>query len=160
VLPDAASGQGPGTLARKLSRCKEGEPAPQERSACGGALFAVRVQSLLSITRVAPAPLLQNKSGGTSLIGAGKLSRYRIFVGGTSAVSRYKLSRSQKSVSMQDFNCGQVRVSGCKNHYQSVLGAGARAKSVTSNLPILSVLGVRNFYFYITFIITLPVECP
>jgi len=24
VLPDAASGQGPGTLARKLSRCKEG----------------------------------------------------------------------------------------------------------------------------------------
>ena len=24
LLPDAASGQGPGTLARKLSRCKEG----------------------------------------------------------------------------------------------------------------------------------------
>jgi hypothetical protein len=24
VLPDAASGQGPGTLAEKLSRCKEG----------------------------------------------------------------------------------------------------------------------------------------
>jgi len=66
-----------------------------------GALFAVfalrirqlaekegMVQILLSITRVAPAPLLQNKSEGTSLIGAGKLSRYRIFIGGTGAVSR------------------------------------------------------------------------
>ena len=46
---------------------------------------------------------------GTSLIGAGKLSRYRIFVGGTGAVSRYKLSRSQKTVTVQDFNCGQMR---------------------------------------------------
>jgi hypothetical protein len=36
--------------------------------------------------------------GGTSLIGAGKLSRYRILVWGTSAVSRYNLSRSQKTV--------------------------------------------------------------
>jgi len=33
---------------------------------------------------------------------------------GTGAVSRYKLSRSQKTVMMQKFNCGQVRVSGCK----------------------------------------------
>jgi hypothetical protein len=77
---------------------------------------------------------------GTSLIGAGKLSRYRIFVGGTGAVSRYNLSRSQKTVTVQDFNCGQMRVSGCKNHYKFVLSAGAKAKSVTSNLPILSVL--------------------
>jgi len=29
VLPDASTGQSPGTLATKLSRCKEGEPAPQ-----------------------------------------------------------------------------------------------------------------------------------
>jgi hypothetical protein len=78
---------------------------------------------------------------GTSLIGVGKLSRYRIFVGGTGAVSRYKLSRSQKTVKVQDLNCVQVRVSGCKNHYKAVLGAGVIAKSVTSNLPILSVLG-------------------
>jgi hypothetical protein len=33
VLPDASTGQGPGTLARKLSRCKEGEPAPLEAGA-------------------------------------------------------------------------------------------------------------------------------
>jgi hypothetical protein len=84
---------------------------------------------------------------GTSLIGAVKLSRYRMFVRGTGAVSRYKLSRSQKSVMVQDFNCGQMRVSGCKNHYKFVLGAGAKAKSVTNNLPILSVLGLRSLFF-------------
>jgi len=81
--------------------------------------------------------------GGTSFIGAGKLSRYRMFVKGTGAVSRYKISRSQKTVTMQELYCGQVRVSGCKNHYKYVLKAGAKAKSVTNNLPILSVLGVR-----------------
>jgi hypothetical protein len=43
VLPDAASGQSPGTLARKLSRCKEGMAR----------VFAVQVQTLLSITCVA-----------------------------------------------------------------------------------------------------------
>jgi hypothetical protein len=41
---------------------------------------------------------------------------------------------------VQDFNCGQMRVSGYKNHYKFVLSAGAKAKSVTNNLPILSVL--------------------
>jgi len=77
---------------------------------------------------------------GTSLIGAGKLSRYRIFIGSTGAVSRYNLSRSQKFITVQDFNCVQMRVSGCKNHYKFVLRAGVKAKSVTNNLPILSVL--------------------
>ena len=79
---------------------------------------------------------------GTSLIGAGILSRYRMFVKCTGAVSRYNLSRSQKSVTVQDLNCGQMRVSGCKNHYEFVLGAGAKAKTMTNNLPILSVLGI------------------
>jgi hypothetical protein len=83
----------------------------------------------------------------TSLIGAGRLSRYRIFVGGTVAVSRYKLSRSQKSVTVQDLYCGQMRVSGCKNLYKFVLRAGAKAKSMTNNLPILSVLALVNFEF-------------
>jgi hypothetical protein len=49
---------------------------------------------------------------GTILIGAGKLSRYRIIIAGTGAVSRYKLSRSQKPVKVQDLNCVQMRVSG------------------------------------------------
>jgi len=58
---------------------------------------------------------------GTKLIGANKLSRYK------------------------EFNCVQMRVSGCNGHYEFVLGAGAKAKSVTNNLPILSVLGGRSF---------------
>ena len=95
-----------------------------------GALFAIMVQILLSITRVA----------FTMLIGAANLSPVTKFVAGTGAVSRYNLSRSQKLVMVQDFNCGQMRVSGCNNHYEFVLSAGAKAKSVTNNLPILSVL--------------------
>jgi fluoride ion exporter CrcB/FEX len=67
-------------------------------------------------------------------------------VAGTGAVSRYKLSRSQKPVTVQDFNWGQMRVSGCNNHYQFVLGAGAKAKTVTNNLPILSVLGLVGLF--------------
>jgi hypothetical protein len=43
VLPDANTGQGPDTLARRLSRCKEGMAR----------VFAIMVQILLSITRVA-----------------------------------------------------------------------------------------------------------
>ena len=60
-------------------------------------------------------------------------------------MSRYKLSRSQKSVTVQDLDCGQMRVSGCKNHYKFVLVAGAKAKTVTNNLPILTVLAAEVF---------------
>ena len=84
---------------------------------------------------------------GTNLIGAGKLSRYRIFVGGTGAVSRYNLARNQKSVAVQDLNGGQMSVSGCNGHYEFVLVAGAKAKTVTNNLPLLSVLATGIFYY-------------
>ena len=73
---------------------------------------------------------------------------------GTGAVSRYKLSRSQKSVTVLEYNWGQMRVSGYNNHYKFVLRAGAIAKSVTNNLPILSVLvAVLNFFLCIIFIV-------
>jgi len=121
VLPDDSTGQGHGTLVRQL--------------ADHGARRVRR-----SFCRPGTNFIEHYACRGTSLIGAGKLSRYRIFVGGTGAVSRYKLSRSQKVVTMQDLNCGQMRVSGCRNHYKFVLGAGAKAKTVTNNLPILSVL--------------------
>ena len=62
-----------------------------------------------------------------------------------------KLSRRQKLVMVQDFNCVQMCVSGCNNHYKFVLGAGAKAKTVTNNLPILSVLSAA-FYFFSSFI--------
>jgi len=78
----------------------------------------------------------------TSLIGAANLSPVTNLVAGTGAVSRYKLSRRQKFITVQELNCMQMRVSGCKNHYKFVLRAGAKAKSVTNNLPILSVLCV------------------
>jgi len=63
---------------------------------------------------------------------------------GTGAVSRYKFDRSQNTVTVQDLYCGQMRESGCNNHYKFILSAGAKAKSVTNNLPILSVLGGRS----------------
>lgn len=77
---------------------------------------------------------------GTSLIGAASFSPVTKLVGSTGAVSRYKLSRSQKAVMVQELYCVQMRVSGCKNHYKFVVGAGTKAKTVTNNLPILSVL--------------------
>jgi hypothetical protein len=82
---------------------------------------------------------------GTSFIGARNLSPVTKLVASTGAVSLYNLSRSQKFITMQDFKCGLMRVSGCNNRYESVLSAGAKAKSVTNNLPILSVLCTGHF---------------
>ncbi len=124
VLPDAASGQNPGTLARKLSRCKEGMAHFLPSWYKFSELYACR---------------------GTSMIEATNLSPVTNLIEGTGAVSRYHLSRSQKSVTVQDFNCEQMRVSGCNGHYEFVLVAGAKAKSVTNNLPILSVLAEVPF---------------
>jgi len=38
-----------------------------------------------------------------------------------------------------------MSVSGCNGHYKLVLGVGAKAKTVTNNLPILSVLWARPY---------------
>ena len=46
---------------------------------------------------------------------------------GTGAVSRYKLSRSQKFITVRKLCCVQMCVSGCNNHYKSILVAGAPA---------------------------------
>jgi hypothetical protein len=107
-----------------------------------GALFAVRVQAIRVIR-----------------VSRYKFDRSREFIPGYKFGGRhwrsvapcpaeakrkrgYKLSRSQKFITVQEFYCVQMRVSGCKNHYKFVLSAGAKAKSVTNNLPILSVLAV------------------
>ena len=84
---------------------------------------------------------------GTSLIGAANLSPGTKLGAGTGAVSRYTLSRSQKFVEVQDFNYEQRCVSRCNGHYEIVLGAGVKAKSVTNNLPLLSVLAGRVLFF-------------
>jgi len=87
---------------------------------------------------------------GTSLIGATNFSPVTKLVAGTGAVSRYKLSRSQITITVQDLNCGQMSVSGCKNHYKTVWGVGAKAKSMTSLLTLPSVLcGVFYYYFFV-----------
>jgi len=119
VLPDVGTGQRPGTLARKLSRCKEG--------------MAHFLPSRYKFSKL-------YECRGTILIGAENLSPVTKLVVGTGAVSRYKLSRSQKFVSVQKVNCVQMRVSGFNSRYEFILGAGAKAKTVTSNLPLLSVL--------------------
>jgi hypothetical protein len=84
---------------------------------------------------------------GTSFIEAGILSRYRMFFRGTCAVSRYKFDRSQKTVTVQDLYCGQVRASGCKFQQDLSWEQGA-AKTITNNLPILSVLGGRSILLF------------
>jgi len=66
---------------------------------------------------------------GTILIGAANLSPITNLVAGTGAVSRYKAkSKPENCQGLQDLNWVQMRVSGCKNHYQSVKGAGAKQK--------------------------------
>ena len=59
---------------------------------------------------------------------------------GTCAVSRYKMSGSQKTVMLQNLIYVQMRESGCRNHYVTVMLADAKAKTVTSKLPQLTVL--------------------
>ena len=79
---------------------------------------------------------------GTSLNGAANLSPVTKLVAGTGAVSRYNLSRSQKFVKVQNLNCGQMSESWCNGRFKFVLWPGPKAKSVTNNLPLLSVLYV------------------
>jgi hypothetical protein len=62
-------------------------------------------------------------------------------------VSRYKLSRSQKFVTVQKFNCEHWREVRVPWLVGSVLVAGAKAKTMTNNLPILSVLAFRYLFF-------------
>jgi hypothetical protein len=96
VLPDDSTGHGPDTLARKLSRCKPCLPAGREGMAC---VFAVQVQILLSITRIAVQVLSEPvnchrtecllralaQCRGTICFGARNLSRCRIYIAGRCA---------------------------------------------------------------------------
>jgi len=110
VLPDACTGQGP---------CTPPEAGPES---CHGARRVWR-----TFCRPSTSFIEHYACRGTSLIGATNLSPVTKLVASTSAVSRYNLSRSQKSVKVQGFNCGQMSVSGCNNHYKFVLSAGAPA---------------------------------
>ena len=126
MLPDESTGQSPGTLAEKLSRCKEGMAH----------FLQIKVQGFVRFTSVAVQGFSKPRT----------YPRLQSLWCSLAQRSRYKLSRSQKFVMVQDFICVQMRESWCKSHYRFVLGAGAKAKSVTNNLPLLSVLAV-DFYF-------------
>ena len=76
-----------------------------------------------------------------------KFDRSRVFIPGYktgwehwSSVGVQFVSEQEICQGILDFNCVQMRVSGCRNHYKFVFGAGVKAKTVTNNLPILSVL--------------------
>ena len=58
---------------------------------------------------------------GTSVIGARNLSPVTKLLASTGAVSRYNVGRSQRFVTVQELNCEQLRVSGCRGHYEFVL---------------------------------------
>jgi len=129
-----------GCVTRRKHRAESWYPAPAGPESCHGARRVWR-----TFCRPGTSLIEHYACRGTSLIEAANLSPVTNLLVGTGAVSRYKLSRSRKFIMVQDFNCVQMRVSGCKNHYKFVLNAGAKAKSVTNNLPILSVLGVGLF---------------
>ena len=119
MLPDASTGQSPDTLAEKLSRCKEGMAhfLPSGYKFCE--LYACR---------------------GTSLIGAAKIiTGYKMLVRHWSSVAVQTISEPEiyHGAGIKLRADARVRV---QEPLQICLGAGAKAKSVTSNLPILSVL--------------------
>jgi len=125
VLPDVSAGQSPDTLARIESRRKEGM-----------ARFLASWYKFYRALRVSRLPRASAASdGGTSFIGTANISPVTKLVAGTGAVSRYKLSRSQKLVKVQDFNCVQMRVSGCNSHYKFVLSAGAKVEERSDEIP-------------------------
>ena len=82
---------------------------------------------------------------GTMLIGASKQSRYRSFIKGTCAVSRYKVDRRQELVKVQDLNWEHKRESGCNKGYEFYLSQpccgmminGQREKNVRAAKPLM-----------------------
>ena len=95
MLPDAASGQGPGT------------PPEAGPESCHGARRVWR-----TFCRPGTNFIECWRDRGTILIGAASLSPVTNLVAGTGAVSRYKLSRSQKLVKVQDFIAGRCACPG------------------------------------------------
>ena len=151
VLPDAASGQGPGTLASKVSRCQEG------MAHC----FAVMVQSLVSIRvsrykfdRSREAITVQEIYGGhwrsvavqavsepENCHGAGFKLRCRCACPGARTITNLSWVQEQKlrSPALRGKLRDEPERSGARRSQTPPCGA----KTVTSKLPILSVLGFR-----------------
>jgi len=57
-------------------------------------------------------------------------------VAGTGAAIMVQTIPKPEICQVKDFNCVQMRASGLRGHYESVLGARAKAKSMTNNLRL------------------------
>ena len=67
---------------------------------------------------------------------------------GSGAVSRHKVGRSQELVQLQDVNCVQLRVSGCRFHDKVYKRDGAVCKNRDKQLTfIVRVMG-SSFFKY------------
>jgi hypothetical protein len=121
VLPDDSTGQGTGTLASKLSR-----RAPRERSEQRGCKEGMAWFLQIQV-QVLSKPVYCHGTG--FLLGALAPPQ----------AGRYKFDRSQKTVTVQDLYCGQVRVSGCKFQQDLSWEQGA-AKTMASLLILPSVV--------------------
>ena len=115
VLPDASTGQSPGTLAGKLSRCKEGMAwfLPSGYKVC----WALRV-SRYKFDRSREF-----------------IPGYKVGYGHWRSVAVRTVSKPENCQGILQFNWEQMRVSGCKNHYEFVLGAGAKQKPWQTTYP-------------------------
>ncbi len=112
---------------------------------------------------------------GTSMIGATSLSPVTKLVAGTGAVSRYKVTRSQKTVKVyRILIAGRCACPGARTitnlswvqeqklrirrlaETKSRLGG---AKSVTNNLPILSVLWLVDIFLHFSPMFNIMIQC-
>jgi hypothetical protein len=105
-----------GCVTRRKHRAGSWYPAPAGPVSCHGARRGWR-----TFCRPGTYFCEHYACRGTSMIGAVNLSPVTKLIAGTGAVSGYNLSRSQKTVTMQDLNCGQMRVSGFINVLKAVL---------------------------------------
>ena len=75
------------------------------------------------------------------------LSRCRKLVDGYWRSVAIQIVSKPENYHGAEFRLRVVRVYRCNGHYEFVLIVGAKAKTVTNNLPLLSVLGVRGFVY-------------
>jgi hypothetical protein len=70
---------------------------------------------------------------------------YKVGCGHWRSVAVQTILEPENCQGVLEFYCGLMRVSGFNNVLKAVLKAVVEAKSVTNNLPILSVLGLVLF---------------
>jgi hypothetical protein len=87
---------------------------------------------------------------GTSFIGAGKLSRYRIIVGGTGAAIAVQGLSKPENYHGAGLKLGAAAGFPVQLALQIYLGCRSNAKTVTNNLPLLSVLWAGLYFIFNT----------